>query len=85
MKEPKKFVKKPVIIEAMQWTGDNQYEISKFIGDELLYIEEGKLLISTLEGVHAASINDWVIKGIKNEKYPCKPDIFEQTYEEIGE
>ncbi len=74
-----KYRKKPVIIEAIQFNG-NFDEIEKFVGGDAEF-RDGKLLIATLEGPLRASNFDWIIKGIKGEFYPCKPDIFEQTYE----
>lgn len=79
-----KFRKKPVVVEAVQWTGKNLEEISSFVGDSLMPIErrpDYDLQIKTLEGIHKADRFDWIIKGIKGEFYPCKPDIFEATYE----
>lgn len=89
------YKKKPVIIEAIQWTGDNIKEIEKFclgnaffdvIGyknDEIAEIYE--LTISTLEGTMISLVGDFIIKGIKGEFYPCKADIFEQSYEIVSE
>lgn len=81
----------PVCIEAFRWTGDkNQEEDPKWI---IQAIEDGKVWfnnvgtesvnmeIKTLEGNHIANRGDYIIKGIKGELYPCKPDIFELTYE----
>lgn len=88
--------KKPVVIEAIQWL-DNTTEIIKFCGDKCSYnvadaawiVNEGvpheELIIHTLEGDMKVSRGDYVIKGIEGELYPCKPDIFVKTYEEIGE
>jgi hypothetical protein len=87
-----KFRKKPVVIEAVQWCGNNLKEITTFLGYEprsktdkyyrkLLLPEV--LMIETLESPHEATEGDWVIKGIKGEFYPCKPDIFEATYERV--
>lgn len=80
-----KYRKKPVVIEAIQYTGDNESEILTFAfghaisrPNELLSIR-----IETLEGDMIASVGDWIIKGVKGEFYPCKPDIFRQTYEPI--
>jgi hypothetical protein len=74
-----KYRKKPVVIEALQWTGNHE-EMETFIGAHgdvgLDYV-----WIETLEGVMIAKIGDYVIKGVKGEFYPCKPDIFEATYE----
>lgn len=84
-----KFRKKPVVIEAEQFIEYDEVSISTlrdFCGDDL--IEEGiKLLprrykIATLEGIsYDISDGDWIIKGVEGEFYPCKPDIFEKTYE----
>jgi hypothetical protein len=77
-----KYRKKPVAIEAVQWIGGNISEICNFTGrcgGDL--IKNGELYITTLEGVHRASVGDFIIKGVKGEFYPCKPDIFAQTYE----
>jgi hypothetical protein len=81
------FRKKPVAIEAIQYTDKTAEEVVKFIGrtkHTWTMNELGTALyLDTLEGGHVASQNDWIIKGIKGEFYPCKPDIFEQTYEEV--
>jgi hypothetical protein len=85
-----KFVKKPVIIEAVQWTGNNKLEISEFVHDsERRYDFQGDaLFIHTLEGSMRATKGDYIIKGVEGEFYPCKPEIFEKTYansDAIGE
>jgi len=79
-----KYRKKPVEIEAILWSGSrhNQAEVEGFIG-EAGYIKGQYVNITTLEGDMKASPGDWIIKGIKGEFYPCKPDIFEATYEEV--
>lgn len=79
--------KKPVTIEAVQWTGDNTLEAGQFMGMSPDFSAKrvyGKiiLLIPTLEGVMEASVGDYIIKGIKGEFYPCKPDIFAASYEQ---
>jgi hypothetical protein len=93
-----KFRKKPVVIEAIQWTGNNELQIMEFVGKHLqvskppYWIEyemnvpdEGyNISIPTLEGAMKASRQDWIIKGLKGEFYPCKPDVFEMTYEPHG-
>ena len=78
----KKFKKKPVIIEAIQWTGKNLSEIDNFMGG-LVENKGTTLVIYTLEGDMEASIGDYIIKGVNGEFYPCKPDIFAKTYEEV--
>lgn len=75
----KQYIKKPIVIEAIQWTGNNVKEVESFIGD-FGVVKEGYVDIGTLDGLVVASKSDFIIKGIKGEIYPCKPDIFEKTY-----
>lgn len=90
-----KYRKKPVVIDAVQWSGSNLREMEQFTGSKLecdLYSdtawEVGKsaplfsFKIATLEGVMKAMPGDYIIKGVSGEFYPCKPDIFEKTYEQ---
>lgn len=77
-----KYVKKPVVISALQWTGDNILEMCNFTGKEGgKLLKNDELYIDTLEGTMHASIGDYIICGVDGEFYPCKPDIFEKTYE----
>lgn len=76
-----KFRKKPVVIEAVRWTGDNADEIAAFARSAMW--PHGDLVIPTLEGAHRANIGDWIIRGVQGEFYPCKPDIFDATYEAV--
>ena len=84
-----KFVKKPVVIEAIQYDGANITEIETFVRGKLPTIMTSdlgaQLVISTLEGDMKVTKGDYVIKGIKGEFYPCKPDIFKQSYNMIKE
>ena len=75
-----KFRKKPVVIEAVQYDGKNPFNVLMFAG-EIECREDEELYITTLEGRMHVSPGDWVIKGVNGEFYPCKPDIFEKTYE----
>lgn len=85
--------KKSVVIEAFKWTcGPDQTEDPKWIVDAIKagsvrFENEGTpsviLLIDTSEGTHRANQGDWIIQGVKGELYPCKPDIFAATYEEV--
>ena len=75
-----KFRKKPVVIDAVRWMTDNYNEIADFVGVTVSG-DGSKLYINTPEGVMTAQPFDWIIKGVKGEFYPCKPDIFEATYE----
>lgn len=98
----RQYRKRPVVIEAVRWTGKNVLELYSFmhgkpnIGtdyvrdrwDDFCVMHENESWhITTLEdgpngeAKHVASVGDWVIRGIKGEFYPCKPDIFEATYE----
>ena len=84
-----KYRKKPVVIEAIQYIGlENIDEVQKFVGDNLtIYTNKDNfpiaLYIQTLEGDMCASYGDYIIKGVNGEFYPCKPDIFEKTYEKV--
>ncbi len=83
-----KFRKKPVVIEAEQFTGSNAFTIWGFMGRADL-IDNPELkntdnpVIHTLEGTMEAKPGDWIIRGVKGEFYPCKPDIFTATYEPV--
>lgn len=81
-----KYRKKPVVIEAEQWDGTvesfNKIDLLNIDGNDfILRKENGTLLIPTLEGDMIASIGDYIIRGVSGEVYPCKPDIFDMTYE----
>jgi hypothetical protein len=85
-----KYRKKPVIIEAIQFedNSDRIIEIHEFMGGDTIRVNyEDKdnpyLKIETLEGTMKASVGDYIIKGVNGEFYPCKPDIFEKTYERV--
>jgi hypothetical protein len=82
-----KYRKKPVVIEAVQWTGDVE-SWNKIMAMGLTQWKPGEMgtdtfVIETLEGDHLAKSGDFIIKGVEGEFYPCKPDIFEQTYEPV--
>ena len=78
----KSYKKKPVVIEAVQFTGENYKEVEEFVGQPL-YISYGVVTIPTLEGIMRCKPGNYVIKGVKGEFYPCDKEIFEGTYEEI--
>ena len=89
-----KYRKKPVVIDAVQLTWDTWDEMCEFanVGKLIDGKPEGSLDgehigmdIPTLEGKMHADENDWIIKGVKGEFYPCKPDIFDATYEKVDE
>jgi len=91
-----KYRKKPVVIEAVIWSGDNLREVIDFTGlnesaqswsweEYEAVIRVNGLKIFTLEGAMLASVGDFIIKGVNGEFYPCKPDIFAKTYEEYHE
>lgn len=82
-----KFRKKPVVIEAFQYKDRNDFDVMRWVervdkrgGIQWHFAPEG-ITIPTLEGDHLASDGDWIIQGVKGEFYPCKPDIFDATYE----
>ena len=80
-----KYRKKPVVIEAVQWTGSNFDEIKAFVdGRWEVEFDGDELLVHTLEsgrGLLVASEGDWIIMGVIGEFYPCNHDVFEATYE----
>ncbi len=93
-----KYRKKPVVVEAFQMTYERRWDNSEWpgwlneawqrhAGEGGLWCQDTEphvtLYLGTLEGVHVITWNDWIIQGIKGELYPCKPDIFEATYEEV--
>jgi hypothetical protein len=85
----KKYVKKPVVIEAIIWNG-NKDQVIDFCGLKAEFMKSEKdsklevLYLNTLEGSMLANIGDYLIKGVKGEFYPCKPDIFALSYDEVA-
>lgn len=81
----RRYRKLPVVIEALQWTGRNWMAATDFDPAARAHPDHAhSLLIPTLEGEMTASPGDWLIRGVSGEVYPCKPDIFSQTYEAAG-
>lgn len=85
-----KYRKKPVVIETVQFKDDSSdtiIELQEFMRSDLRvsYADPDNpvIKIETLEGVMDASVGDFIIKGVNGEFYPCKPDIFEKTYEAV--
>ena len=81
----KKYVKKPIVIEAVQYNGNNVQEILNFCGGTAVVgiLSLSEITIKTLEGPLHVSDGDFIIKGVEGEFYPCKPDIFEKTYDVV--
>lgn len=78
------YIKKPIPVEAIQWTGDNFDDIHDFIiGQPIVITTFNELVISTLEGEMKAPIGSWIIRGPLGEYYPCRKDVFEKTYDPI--
>lgn len=90
-----KFRKKPVIIEAFQYDGDlinrncqyyvPDWAVKAYKEGVIFFKDAGEMFIKTLEGDHHASVGDYIIQGVSGEIYPCKPDIFEKTYEKVSD
>jgi hypothetical protein len=85
-----KFRKKSVVIEAWQLPAPNDdstreapppWLMLAIVQKQVQVVPEGKAHIVTLEGIMTADVGDWIIQGVKNEIYPCKPDIFAATYD----
>lgn len=83
-----RYVKRPIVVEAIQWTGDNLSEIWDAFGAGQIYGPTEKnpdhLIISTLEGDMRAGVGCWILRGHANELYPCRDDIFRATYEPVA-
>lgn len=81
-----KYRKKPVVVEAVHWNGNNYKEVIGFAENNKIWFDAlGNIWISTLEGDMIAKKWDYIIKGVQGELYPCKPDIFAETYEKTEE
>ena len=81
-----KYRKKPIEVEVFHWTNPRTDDPFTFMGGACRLTQEKgqpRLAIPTLEGVMYASVGDWIIKGVNGEFYPCKPEIFEKTYESV--
>ena len=87
--EMAKYRKKPVVIEAVQWNGEPiLYNVPKWLSNaqnigKIKFISDDKAIIQTLEGDMIVNSGDYIIKGVQGEIYPCKPDIFQATYEKV--
>ena len=79
-----KYRKRPVVIDAIRYDGFHTGAIHDFCGDSFYEPVDGKPFIRTLEGNHTISAGDYIIRGVAGEFYPCKPDIFEKTYESVN-
>ena len=81
----KTFVKKPVKVKAVQWTGNNYDELADFIGHvrSVHHLNDEYVIIDIPEGDCCLRNGDWIIRGINGKFYPCKSGIFEKTYEEV--
>lgn len=77
------YVKKPIMIQAVHWLGNNVMTIMAFAGDKVTINPDKTLTVHTLEGDMTGIVGDYIIKGIRGEFYPCKHDIFKETYDEV--
>lgn len=82
-----KYKKKPVVVEAVQWTGNNFYDIVRFVDREGVAhsLGEDTLYIPTFKGIMSVNKGDYIIKGTYGGLYHCESDIFKDTYEEVDE
>ena len=78
-----KYRKKPVIVEAIKYDNENIGKVLRFCGELYYNPYDNEYYVKTLEGHMKVTDGDYIIKGVKGEFYPCKPDIFEQTYEVV--
>lgn len=85
---PMRFRKKPIVVEAVRWLEshlilERPEWFKQALRDGRLLLGERELKVVTLEGVMTAKFGDWIIQGVHGELYPCRPDIFEKTYEPV--
>lgn len=82
-----KYIKKPVTVEAVQWTGRNMLELIHFTASQCNFTNAGNvsIIIPTLEGDMGAKDGDYIIRGVEGEFYPCRKEIFEKTYEKVDD
>lgn len=77
-----RYRKKPVIVDAVRWNSKNYFDVIRLTGrKDIRFFDDGSCIIPTLEGNVVAQKGDYIIKGVRGESYPCKPDIFAETYE----
>jgi hypothetical protein len=75
-----RYRKKPVVIDAIRWTGENRDEVESWSGGQVR-CEGARAVVDTLEGELRGDVGDWIIRGVQGEYYPCKNEIFVATYE----
>src|SRR5690625_1717147 len=88
MLEPKTYRKKPVHVKAIEFNGNNSKQVEEFVygeSHEKYFTSSPHVTIKTLEGDMRVSKGDYIIRGVAGEFYPCKPDIFKATYEEVDQ
>lgn len=79
-----RYRKKPVIVDAVRWNSKNYFDVIRLTGrKDIRFFDDGSCIIPTLEGNVVAQKGDYIIKGVRGECYPCKPDIFKETYERV--
>lgn len=83
--EPGRWRKRPVVVEAIRYDGSNGRQVVEWAPPLLVAVRDGHLAISTAEGVMRADAGDWIIRGVEGELYPCKPSIFDATYQPEGD
>ncbi|WP_105106949.1 hypothetical protein [Streptococcus suis] len=77
-----RYRKKPVIVDVVRWNSKNYFDVIRLTGrKDIRFFDDGSCIIPTLEGNVVAQKGDYIIKGVRGECYPCKPDIFTETYE----
>lgn len=74
--------KKPIVIEAFEWTGQSPHDWPEW-ATKVSLLDGRDLVVHTLEGTMRADLGDWIIKGVQGEQYPCKPSIFLATYDPV--
>lgn len=81
-----KYRKKPIVIDAVQWTGTNQDEVIEFLGSHLgSVVPNGEIVVQSMEGNVRGPVGMWVMRGVQGEHYLCAPDIFAATYDVVDD
>lgn len=80
----KKYIKRPIAVEALQWNGDNIDEVYAFIGKDTGKLRGGSLYLMSPEGEMFTPIGSYIIKDVNGDFYPCRETAFEKSYEEVN-
>lgn len=84
MNRPIRVRKRPVVVDAFRYTGNNADAVASWVGADAAVTLDGDLVIRTYEGDHRADPGDWVMRGTLGEHYPIRPAVFDSVYDEVA-